>query len=293
MWNELLVATTEKDILDWLDEGKGRSRILAGGTDLLLQQHRYGDSVDSLISITEVESLQRIEVIDGWLNIGAAVSFTQVIESPLSAQSAPLLVEACSAIGSPQIRNQGTVVGNVVNAAPAADALVALFALEAELVVVATNGERRIPIAETCCGVQLSTIDSTYELVRAVSIPVPPSGCGTAFVRISQRKAFCLPTLVGAFKLVVEQGLITQALVVLGPVGPTPCRIPTTEEFLMGREAKPELIDQAAAAAVEEANPRDSHARGSGSDRKDMVFGLVRRGLSIALDRAGEPAVTK
>jgi carbon-monoxide dehydrogenase medium subunit len=288
MWEDFIIPSTIDEALRVLIESGGRARVLAGGTDLILQLREGQTKTDCVVYVKEIDSLHGIKAEDGRIRLGAAVTHAEVAESGLIRRTVPALVEACCAVGSPQIRNQGTVVGNVVNAAPAADAAAVLFTLGAELEVVGSDGLRILAIDDAYVGLMESRIDSTQEIVQAVRFPIPPDHGGSAFVRISHRKSLCLPVLNGGFYVEIKNGMFSKAVIALGPVAPVPFRATEAEKTLVSNRVTPEIIETAASVASEEANPRDSLLRGSREIRKAMVKGLVIRGLETAVGRAGE-----
>jgi carbon-monoxide dehydrogenase medium subunit len=286
MWNDFVVPRTIDEALNYLKDSDGRARVMAGGTDFLIQLREENRKIDRVVYIMEIPSVRGIELKDGMIRIGAGVTFSEAIESEIVSNAVPSLKDACLAVGCPSIRNQGTVVGNIINAAPAADAAVMLFSLGAELELVSLEGLRIVPIEEAYLGVLDSSVDSTSEMVQAIRFPFPPRNCGSAFVRISPRKSLSLPILVGGFSVEIHDEVFKKVAITLGPVAPIPCRMKRTEEVLLLNNISEELIQEASLVAKKEASPRDSVLRGSSDIRKAMIKGLVRRGLEIAIARA-------
>ena len=286
MGTEYISPTSVKEVLDILKERNGEARIIAGGTDLILDLKEETREVKCLVDITGIEELGRIERDGDSINSGAMVSHQQVAASALIQERAPVLAEAALSIGSPQIRNQGTVVGNVVNAQPAADAAVALLALEAQAEVITRNGKRLIPVEELYQGVGVSAVDSTAEIVTALHFKRLGDNQGSAFMRLAQRKALALPMLNVAVVLTVQGGGFQDVRLVLAPVAPMPFRARKAEAALQGAVIGSATINQAAEIAASEAQPRDSNLRGSAEYRRDMVRVLVRRALEQAVRNA-------
>lgn len=286
MVTEYISPTSVKEVLDILKERKGEARIIAGGTDLILDLKEETREVKYLVDITGIEELGRIERDGDSISIGAAVSHQQVVSSALIQERAPVLVEAALSIGSPQIRNQGTVVGNVVNAQPAADAAVALLALEAQAEVITRNGRRLMPLEELYRGIGVSAVDSTAEIVTALHFKGLADNQGSAFMRLAQRKALALPMLNVAVVITVQDGCFQDVRLVLAPVAPMPFRARKAEAALQGAAIGSAAINQAAEIAASEAQPRDSDLRGSAEYRREMVKVLVRRALEQAVRNA-------
>jgi carbon-monoxide dehydrogenase medium subunit len=283
MWEEYTSPTSIKEALAILKSFRGEARIIAGGTDLVLDLKDQIRKVKCLVDISGIEELSRIEPDGESIRVGAAVTHSQVASSKLIWERAPLLAEAAFAIGSPQIRNRGTVVGNVVNAQPAADTAVALFALEAKAEITNSNGSRLVPIEKLYRGIGVSEVDSTAEIVTALYFKSLMENQGSAFVRLAQRKALALPMLNVAVVVTVQDKHFEEARIVVAPVAPMPFRARQAEAVLRGATINLDAINTAANIVMGEAQPRDSDLRGSAEYRKEMVKVLVRRALEQAV----------
>lgn len=286
MWEEYSSPISVEEALDILKFYKGQARIVAGGTDLILDLKDQIREVKCLVDISGIEELGKIERDGDDIKIGAVVTHCQAASSKLIQERAPVLAEAAVAIGSPQIRNQGTIVGNVVNAQPAADTAVALFALEAKAEITGSNGSRLVPIEELYKGVGVSNIDSTAEVVTALHFKSLENNQGSAFMRLAQRKALALPMLNVAVVVTVSDDRFEEARIVVAPVAAMPFRSRKAEAALQGALIGSDSISIAAESAASEAQPRDSDLRGSAEYRKEMVRVLVRRALEQAAQRA-------
>jgi carbon-monoxide dehydrogenase medium subunit len=191
----------------------------------------------------------------------------------------------------------GTLVGNVVNALPAADGAVALFALDAEVEVASMDGWRWLPIAEMYTGVGKCAIDPCAQMVTAVRFQPLTEGWASAYQRLANREALTLPMLNVAVVVGLEtghrsqvtglrsNGMCSEARIAVGPVAPTPFRAWEAEAALAGRAPDAETIRNAARLAADAADPRDSVLRGSRDYRKAMVEVLVRRALREAIEK--------
>lgn len=284
MWQEFISPSSVEEALEILEMNKGRARLIAGGTDLVIQLKKGEKEADCLVSINEIQSLKGIRYEQGIIYIGAAVSHAEVARNNLIVNNVPALSEACSVIGSPQIRNVGTVVGNIVNAAPAADSAVVLSALDAELEVLAKSGKRVLAIEDAYEGLLKSAIDSTREIVTGVNFILPSQNTGVSFVRVSARKSLALPILNSAFLISIENEKIVSARAVFSPVGPKPLRVRELEKVLVGNRLTDEIVMEAATLASELVEPRDS-IRGSKKVRKAMTKDLVIKGIEAASRR--------
>jgi CO/xanthine dehydrogenase FAD-binding subunit len=277
-WMEYKKAKSVSEILTLLEQAGGKGRVVAGGTDLVpqLQQGKY--EVKLLIDITQIGELERIADEGDWIRIGAGVTHAEIARSPLIRKEARALAHGCGQVGSPQIRNMGTLIGNVVSAQPAGDGAIPLMALEAELRVVSRQGERWIPIEEAYRGIGLSAVDSTKEVVTEVRFRKLGEVRETGFFRMARRKALALPILNGAVSIIFgpSSTRVSRARIAIGPVAEMPFRPRGAEAYLESKEPSPQLMMEAARIASEEANPRTS-LRGSALYRKEMVrINLVR-----------------
>jgi carbon-monoxide dehydrogenase medium subunit len=286
MWDEYAIPKSAEEALRILQSRAGEARIIAGGTDLIPELKDGAKKVKCLVDISEIELLRKIELDGDLIRLGAGVTHAQVASSELIRKRAGLLAEAASAVGSPLIRNQGTVVGNVVNAQPAADTAVALFSLCAEVEILSASGTRRVPIKQTYEKRGVSTINSSSEIVTALYIKCLRSNQGSAFVRLAQRKALALPMLNVGTVVTVQGGRFEDCRITVGPVAPLPFRSRKAEASLENAAAVPESIARAAEAAASEAQPRDSAFRGSAEYRREMVKVFVRRAVERATQRA-------
>lgn len=261
-----------QDALTLLKQARGKGRVVAGGTDLILQLKRREFQADVLVDITKIEELRYITEKNDSLHIGAGVAHVEVAKSPLIQNRAKALAEGCYHVGSAQIRNIATLVGNVISAQPAADGAIPLVALEAELKVVSENDQRWIAIEEAYRGVGLSTIDPTREVVTEVRFEKQGENGHSGFFRMARRKAFTLPILNGAVAILFDPSKkrIEKARIALGPVAERPFRSRRAEAYLESGEFNSETLMEACRIASDESNPRDS-VRGGALYRKEMV----------------------
>jgi len=287
MWDDYLFPQSVEETLEMLHVHGGEARIIAGGTDLALQSQGGRVQARVMVDITRIPGLDHIEERDGYVYIGARVTHAQVAASPLVRSRGGVLAEACGSVGGPQIRNVGTLVGNVVNALPAADGAIGLTALDAEAEVAERKGWRWIPMAELYAGVGRCTVDSCEAMITQLRFRALGDGDGSAFDRLAKRKALILPILNAGVVVGVEDGTVQRARVAIGPVATTPFVATDAAEWLIGKgTADAAAAAEAARLAAQAAEPRYSLLRGSAEYRKSMVEVLVRRALSRALAQA-------
>lgn len=279
-----LIADKLEMALDLLLKKDQDSQVIAGATDLFLQE-----LPERLIDISTIPELLLIVEHNGVVEIGATVTHSTAAESGLINKRARALAEACSQIGSPQIRNSGTIGGNVVNAAPAADAAVALVALGAEaLIISCENQSRREPVDQLYIDYNCSAIDSGQEIIQKFMINTGREGAGegSAFLRFAARQSLSLPLVNAAAWVRVSADQLQAVRLVVAPVKPAPTRLTETEKLLLGAPLNHETWEKAAQAAADEVAVRGSLLRCSARYRRHLVGVLSARVLQKAAERA-------
>jgi CO/xanthine dehydrogenase FAD-binding subunit len=272
-WNDYQRPKDVSEALRLLEQAEGRGRIVAGGTDLILQLQHGQLRADLLVDITGIQELKHIQTRDGWIRIGAGVTHAEVAKNSLIQKEARALAEGCGNVGSPQIRNVATLVGNVISAQPAGDGAIPLMALEAELKVVSKEGARWIPLEKAYRGIGVSSVNPFNELATEVKFKKLEELGNTRFFRMARRRSLALPILNGAVVIMfnVSRDRIEKARIAIGPVAEKPFRPRSAEAFLESEAISQKVILEAARIASEEANPRTSLLRGSEYYRKEMV----------------------
>ncbi len=283
MLQDYSLPSTVDEAVSLLSRNNGGARVIAGGTDLMLDLESGKVSAGCLVDISNIGELKKIALDGGTISIGAGVTHSEVARSPLIREKAAVLASACRTVGSLQIRNTGTLAGNVVNAQPAADGAVALAALGARAEITGPDGVKVVPVEELYAGLGKTKVDSTRELLTRITFPALAENQGSAFMRLAQRKALALPMLNVAVVISMSNGSFEWARVVMAPVGPCPVRATRAEEMLAGAEVDAELLKKAAQAACAQANPRNSALRGSRAYRLSVLEVLVRRALEMAV----------
>jgi len=284
-WGKYLRPRHLSEALALLEEHRGEARIIAGGTDLLIQIRKKEAGPRVLVDITRIPDLDRIKFEEGFIKIGALVTHHQVAVSPLIREKAGALSQGASRVGSPQIRNLGTVGGNIVSGQPGADATIPLLALNAKIRVLSRKGERMIPLTDLFRGPGKTAVDSASEIVTEVLFPALKEGETSLSLRLAKRKALALPILAASFVLSADlaKKRFHYVNIALGPVAPVPFRARKAEQSLAAAPIREEVIKEAARKAALESNPRTNPLRGSGAYRKDMVAALVERGIRQGL----------
>ncbi len=279
MLRDHLFPETIDEALEIMEEHKGKARLIAGGTDLIVEIRRKEVNFEVLVDVENIRGLRSIWEEDGKIWIGSAMTFTQLEENELVRNHASALAQAAAQVGSPQVRNRGTIGGNIVSAQPAADGALALFAFDAILKIAAKEGIREIPITQAYLGIGKSIIDPSREILVGIQVQKRERGDGSNYQRVAIRKAMALPILACGLFLRTVMGSIQSASIAIGPVSNTPLRTRRAEEFLKGKPLTEEVFRGAGEIVSEEVAPRDSKLRGSTVYRKDLAAVLVRRGL--------------
>ncbi|MEW5891219.1 MAG: xanthine dehydrogenase family protein subunit M, partial [Pseudomonadota bacterium] len=256
--------------------------ILAGGTDLMPQSHAGRVKFKpTLMNIRRIPELKGIALDGGWLRIGALATISELMAAELVRRHCPVLAEAGDHFASGQIRNAGTLGGNICNASPAGDTLVPLLVLDAQAELVSKpNGSlrtRTLPLAQFFTGPG-RTRREPNELLAAVRIPVPPPGSIARFYKFGTRPALDISAISIGLAGVLRDGRLSQVRVAFGAVAPTPLRGTATEKALEGKRLTPETIAAAALAARDEINPI-SDVRASAWYRKELVHNMTKRML--------------
>lgn len=270
---------TVEEVCSLLAQYKGKAKVLAGGTDLLVSMKKRKVSTQYLVSIKAASELDYIQYSqeDG-LKIGALATLQSVASSPIVRNKYGLLTTACKKIGTPQVRNMATLAGNICQAGPSQDAVPSLLALEAKLKLVSSRGQRIVPIDRFFMGPFQSVLKDN-ELLAEIQVPSPPArsaGCYQWLTKITTIDE----TLAGVAVLITldsASGLCKDVKMGMCSVAPTPIRARRAEELLRGQRIEDRLVEQAAQAAAEETSPR------SRADyRKRMISVLLKRAVNEA-----------
>ena len=289
IYTSYTLARSIPEALEALSAAPGPARVVAGGTDLLLdlQQGRHSP-VHTLVDITHLPELTALEVRGDHLYIGAAVPLNRVVASPLVAEHAPGLIEAAGLIGGPQVRNTATLGGNVAHALPAADGAIALLAHGALAQVASASGCRDVPLGELYLGPGRSALDPRGELLAGFLLPLRGRGQSSAFRRVMRPQGVAIAILNMAVWLWREENAIRDVRIALGPAGATPQRATGAEDALRGGPPSLERLQQAESALLEGARFRTSPHRATAGYRRRLSASLLEETLLAAWERAGE-----
>jgi carbon-monoxide dehydrogenase medium subunit len=278
---------TVEEVVSLLAKANGDAKVLAGGTDLLVQLRARLIRPGLIVNIKQIPELRRITVeADGGFRIGAAVSGAEMGEHAELVAAWPGVVEATELIGSTQIQGRATAVGNLCNASPAADSVPALVVAGAVCTIVGPNGTREVPVAEIPTGPGTTSL-ANGEFVVDLVLPAKPANTGDAYLRMIPRTEMDIAIVGAGVCLTLDgDGTCTQARVALGAVAPTVLLVQEAADALVGSKLDDAAMAKLDAAAQAACKPIDDK-RGTIEYRTKVAGVLARRAAKIALERAG------
>ena len=281
---EYFEPTTLREALALLRQYKEEAKIIAGGTDLLVQMKQDNLSPEVIICLRSIPELSGIEL-DGELKIGSMTTHREIEKSSVIRGSFSLLTDAVDNLGSIQIRNVATIGGNICNAAPSADTAPPLLALKAEVEVVGLEGKRIVNLKEFFLGPN-QTVLTPNEILTRFLIPQLPPNSGSAYIKHTRRGAMDLPLLGIAVIVNLESDgkSIKESRIALGLAAPIPMRASAAEKFLQSKPFRIEILRKAGGIAAFEAHPRTS-MRTTAEYRREMIKALIPRAAAIAAER--------
>lgn len=292
LWNKYYLARSVDDALDELSRAQGAARLVAGGTDLLLdlQQGRHSP-VDTLVDVTEIEEMSVIVEQHDKLFVGAGTPLNRLVANPLVQRHAQALVEAGSLIGGPQVRNTATLGGNVAHALPAGDGTIALLALDALAEVASKSGRRRVALESLFLGPGRSALDPVKEILVGFHLPLRSENEASAFRRVMRPQGVAIAILNMGVWVRRRSAIVEDVHLAISPGGPTPFRARETEEHLRGGIVRPGVISSAADVLLNEARFRTSRHRATLEYRRHLAAVLLEETLTTAMERAADQEI--
>jgi CO/xanthine dehydrogenase FAD-binding subunit len=284
---ELVTARDCQHAVALLAEHAPSAQILAGGTDLLVELKSATRVPRVIVDVSRAEDLKTIALTDDGLSIGALVTHTAIMRSPLIREMFPALVEAAHTIGAVQTRNLGTLGGNLVTGVPSMDSGPTLVALDALAVIIGPAGRRQLPLAEFFMGPR-KTVLKPDELLTEIVIPKNNLGKPVHFLKFGLRKgqALALVNVAVSLRMDWDKQVCVAPRIALGAVAPTVIRATKAEAWLEGRAMTPEAMAEAGRIAAGEAKPI-SDFRASAGYRRDLIAVLTQRAVDVAYALAG------
>lgn len=271
--------------LELLARYQNRAKVLSGGTDLLieLRKEKGPAGPELIVNIAHLTELRYIREDGDWIRIGANTTHTELAASRLVQRECRALADAARTVGSPQIRNRGTIGGNIINASPAADPVPVLTALDAVLSLRSAHSQREIPIADLYTGPYQTTLRAD-ELLTEVAFRKLPATAKSAFIKLGRRNALAIARMNVAVILDPDEtGVIRDLRIVPGSTMPVPGRCRGAEEVLRGRQPTEELVAAAGAEVSAEMLAKTGY-RWSTAYKKPVIEALTRRAIYQALE---------
>jgi carbon-monoxide dehydrogenase medium subunit len=293
MWHNYLNATSIDEVVKVLGEKKESARVIAGGTDLILELERgVRKELDTLIDVTRIPHLAQISIDeDDVIHLGPLVTHNDCAASKLIRKKAYPLARAAWEVGAPQIRNRGTIAGNLITASPANDTISPLMALDASVTLISIHGERTVPLKDFYTGVR-KTVMQPDEMLVDISFPALKKSRRGTFVKLALRRAQAISLVNATIILDLKADAIQSASITLGAVTPVITHAVEAEKFLVKKKLNKKNIAQAAELAMQAAHPIDD-VRGSANYRREMVRVITSRGLTAIHDEAEQSGMPK
>lgn len=293
MWHDYFNATSIDEVVNILAERGSRARIVAGATDLILELERgVRTGIDTLIDITRIRGLDQISLDeDDVIHLGPLVTHNHCVASKLIQERAFALAQAAWEVGAPQIRNRGTVAGNLITASPANDTITPLMALGAEVTLKSVRGERSVPLNEFYTGVR-RTVMEPDEMMVDITFPALDRNQFSTFIKLGLRRAQAIAVVNAAVVLQLQPNghddiwnrRVEQVKITLGAVAPKIIHAHNAEIYLAGRKLSEATITHTAELAMEAATPIDD-VRSTAAYRREMVRVCVSRALQQLANR--------
>ncbi len=270
-------------VCELLAQFGSRAKVLSGGTDLIPKMKRELLAPEVLVSIKNLDELKKIEYVPGkGVVIGARATHNELVNSKVLNDKYLSVSEAAHQMAANQVRNAGTIGGNITNAVPSADLPPILIALNATVKLVGAKGERSLPLEDLFTGPG-KTVIAQDEIITEIVIP-DQEMTGSNYIKFGLRAAGALAVVGVAVAVNVDNGVIKDARVALGAVAATPVRAKKTEEFLKGKKITDDLLAEAGVMASGECKPI-SDIRASAEYRTDLVRVFTKRALRKAIDK--------
>lgn len=287
---EYLEPETISEAIKLLASHGDDAKVIAGGTDLLVDMKKERIKPKYLVSLQKISELSYIHEDEKGLKIGAKTTFQEIEDSKLVKGKYQLILEATRSMGTVQVRNMATIGGNICNALPSADSPPALVALDAEVKIVGRDGERSLPLEELFSGIRETKLKSD-ELLAEIRVKRPPARSGTAFIKLGKTSEDLATLNVAVRVTLAKDGTCKEARIVVGGgVGPTLIRSKVAESFLEGKILNETLANEAAKIACGGLECRPNSIRASPHYKMEVSKILVKRALIKAFSnvKAGD-----
>jgi CO/xanthine dehydrogenase FAD-binding subunit len=279
---DVLTPKTLPEALKLLEDNRERVKIIAGGSDVIVQLRDGIIRTNALLNLSSIQELRFIREVDGRISLGALTTYSEIVNSSTIRGKAWVLAQAAEQIGAEQLQNTATIGGNIGNASPAADSLPPLYALDAAVTVRSVEGRRTLPIEEFYVGYRKTALKSN-ELIEHIDFKPLSSEDAAAYLKLGLRNANAISIVDVAVVLREKiKDAYSMVRVALGAVAPTIIRASACEAALQGKPLDSKRLREAADLAAREASPIDD-IRGSATYRRNVVPSLVYEALCNAL----------
>lgn len=287
-WIDYVSPQSVQEATELLAEKNGSARMLAGGTDLLIQLRESAmDDVSLVVDVKKIPELNEVTFdTQTGLTLGAAVPCYRIYGDPAVTENYQGLIDSASLIGGTQIQGRATFGGNLCNAAPSGDSIPAMIALGGVANVAGPGGSRTVPV-EDFCTAPGQTILQPGEILISIHFPAPVPNSGACYIRFIPRNEMDIAVAGAGVSVVLDNGTIQSARVALASVAPTPLFVKEAGDALAGKPANEESVRIASELAKEAASPI-TDMRGTADYRKHLCEVLTRRALLTAIERAQE-----
>ncbi len=286
-WDHYYTPASVAEAVEILERYDGEARVVGGGTDLLVETRRgLHKPVVAMVDVTHIEGLGEISLADDFIVIGCGVTHSQIVSDTRIIEQGACLAESCGVIGGPQVRNVGTLAGNVAHALPAGDGTIGLLALGGEIEVAGADGARWMPLQESFKGPGKSFIDRYRQVLTRLRFRPTGPGEGSAHHRVMRPQGLCLPIISMGVRVALDDDVITDARISMGPVGPVPYLAEPAMEVLVGGPATASQYAEATEVALENVELRASKYRATREYREQMVRTFLPAILERAVERA-------
>ena len=287
-WQHYFTPAAVAEALEILQHYDGEARVVGGGTDLLVETRRgLHKPVEAMVDVTHIDGLGEISFEDDYIVIGCGVTHSRIVGDERIVKHGTCLSESCGVIGGPQVRNVGTLAGNVAHALPAGDGTIGLLALGGEIEVAGVDGTRWMPLQDSFRGPGKSFIDRYRQVLTRLRFRPLGQGEGSAHHRVMRPQGLCLPIISMGVRVALDDtNTISEARISMGPVGPVPHLAEPAMEVLVGGPATASQFARATEVALQNVKLRASKYRATREYREQMV----RTFLPVILERAVERA---
>ncbi len=276
---------TVDDAVAALQEGGPTARVLAGGTDIIVQARARVRDIDLLVDVKGIDEVMQLSFdADGGLTVGAATPCYQIYGDAAVREHYPALIDCTTLIGGTGIQGRASLGGNLCNSSPSGDSLPVMYVLEATAELAGPGGRRTVPAEDFCTGPGRNVMQPGEFLV-SLHFPPPAPNSGAAFLRFIPRNEMDIAVVNAATQLRFNGDAVSWARVSIGATAPTPLLVPEAAAALVGRPLSDESIAAAAAASKAAARPI-ADMRGSIKQRKHLAAVYTQRTIAIAADRA-------